>query len=172
MRSRRSPPKPSRIASAPWSCSRQSDLSSCPPVSDGVPFGQQCRFRTLETFSLDKCCLVDFVRRMADPGGGHCRNPGRSGGGTDHRTEINRRLDVFLQEYGMLTMDWDADTARTWARLRHSPAVKRQPRSLWNSLIDAMAIRHGMKIASRNHVDFRYSVVFDPWTGEEHQPRG
>ena len=91
---------------------------------------------------------------------------------TARRTEINRRLDAFLQEYAMLTVDWDADTARTWARLRHSPAVKRQPRSLWNSLIDAMAIRHGMKIASRNHVDFRYSVVFDPWTGEEHQPRG
>ncbi|MEI8309711.1 MAG: hypothetical protein WCH98_03040 [Verrucomicrobiota bacterium] len=30
---------------------------------------------------------------------------------TARRTEINRRLDAFLQESGMLTVDWDADTA-------------------------------------------------------------
>jgi hypothetical protein len=52
------------------------------------------------------------------------------------------------------------------------PEVKRKPQSLWDSLIDAMAVRQGVKIASRNHRDFRHSVVFDPWTGKEHQPRG
>ncbi len=91
---------------------------------------------------------------------------------TARRTEINRRLDDFLLESDGLTVDWDAETARTWARLRHSREGKRQPQSLWDSLIDAMAVRHGMKIASRNHVDFRHGVVFDPWTGKEHQPRG
>jgi predicted nucleic acid-binding protein len=87
------------------------------------------------------------------------------------RTEINRRLDDFLREAGQLTVDWDAETARTWARLRHSPQVKRHPQPLWDSLIDAMAVRHSVKIASRNHADFRHSMVFDPWTGEAHQPR-
>lgn len=88
------------------------------------------------------------------------------------RTEINRRLDDFLREADGLIVDWDAETARIWARLRHSSEVKRQPQSLWDSLIDAMAVRHGVKIASRNHVDFRHSVIFDPWTGKEHQPKG
>jgi len=91
---------------------------------------------------------------------------------TARRTEINRRLDDFLSESPGLTVDWDAETARTWARLRHSQKVKRQPQPLWDSLIDAMAVRYCMKIASRNHPDFRHGIVFDPWTGTEHQPKG
>ena len=91
---------------------------------------------------------------------------------TARRTEINRRLDDFLRESAGLTVDWDAETARIWARLRHSIEVKRQPQPLWDSLIDAMAVRRGVTIASRNHADFRHSVVFDPWTGKEHQPKG
>ncbi len=67
---------------------------------------------------------------------------------TARRTEINRRLDDFLRESHGLTVAWDAETARTWALLRHSPEVKRQPQSLWDSLIDAMAVRYGTKIAS------------------------
>jgi len=84
------------------------------------------------------------------------------------RTEINRRLDDFLQESASLIVDWDVETARTWARLQHSPEVKRRPQPLWDSLIDAMAIRHGIKIASPNQGDFRHSTVFNPWTGEDH----
>ena len=88
------------------------------------------------------------------------------------REEINRRLDDFLRESGQLTVDWDVETARTWARLQHSPEGKRRPQPLWDSLIDAMAVRRGMRIASRNHSDFRHSVVFDPWSGKDHPPQG
>jgi predicted nucleic acid-binding protein len=91
---------------------------------------------------------------------------------TARRTQINQRLDDFLRDSSGLIMDWDAETARTWARLRHSREVKIQPQSLWDSLIDAMAIRYGMPIASRNHMDFRHSEVFDPWTGTSHQSKG
>lgn len=84
------------------------------------------------------------------------------------KTEINRRLDDFLQESTLLIVDWDVETARVWARLQHSPEVKRRPQALWDSLIDAMAIRHGFKIASRNQGDFRHSTIFNPWIGEEH----
>jgi|GEM_PF-4377252 len=38
-------------------------------------------------------------------------------------------------------------------------------------VIAAMAVRHGMRIASRNYTDFRHGVVFDPWTGKDHAPR-
>jgi len=88
------------------------------------------------------------------------------------KEEINRRLDDFLRESGQLTVDWDVETARTWARLQHSREGKRRPQALWDSLIDAMAVRHGMRIASRNYTDFRHGVVFDPWTGKDHAPQG
>ena len=84
--------------------------------------------------------------------------------------EINARLDAFVEECFGLVLDWDTDTARTLARLAHSSAAKRQPQSLWDSLIDAMAVRHGAKIASRNARDFRHSAIYDPWTGLEHLP--
>lgn len=87
------------------------------------------------------------------------------------RLEINARLDDFLAEFSTLTLAWDFQTARIWGQLRHSPEVKRKPQSLWDSLIDAMAVRHGMQIATRNVRDFRHAKIFDPWTGETFSPR-
>lgn len=88
--------------------------------------------------------------------------------GAARRLEINARLDEFLNEFGSLIIPWDAETARTWGRLKHSGEVKRQPQSLWDSLIDAMAVRHGAKIATRNNRDFRHATTFNPWTGREY----
>jgi predicted nucleic acid-binding protein len=89
---------------------------------------------------------------------------------TSRRTEINKRQDDFMADFSHLTVDWDAETARIWACLKHSPEVKRQPQALWDSLIDAMAVRHGAKIATGNQADFRHTIVFDPWTGVEYLP--
>lgn len=86
------------------------------------------------------------------------------------RTEINSRLDELLKVHGGLILDWDGETARTWGRLRHSPEVKRQPQPLWDSLLDAMALRYGAVIATRNENDFRHATIFNPWTGEESTP--
>src|SRR4051812_21519824 len=69
---------------------------------------------------------------------------------TARKTEINARLDEFLRTHGALVLDWDGETARTWGRLRHSPEVKRKPQPLWDSLVDAMALRYGAVIATRN----------------------
>src|SRR2546421_13119489 len=46
------------------------------------------------------------------------------------RTAINGRLDAFLQEHGFLVVDWDAQSSRTWGRLKHSAEVRRQPQAL------------------------------------------
>ena len=81
------------------------------------------------------------------------------------RREITRRLDTFLEAFGQTVLDWDAETARTWGRLRHSPEVKRRPQPLWDSLIDAMAVRHGATVATRNSSDFRHAPTFNPWNG-------
>lgn len=80
------------------------------------------------------------------------------------REEITRRLGDFLGQFSALVLDWDADTALVWAKLRHSPEVKRQPQALWDSLIDAMAVRHGAIVATRNVDDFRHAVTFNPWS--------
>jgi predicted nucleic acid-binding protein len=79
------------------------------------------------------------------------------------RIEINSRLDVFLRRHAAVILDWDSAAARTWGRLRHSPEVKRQPQSLWDSLIDALAVRHGHTVGTRNEKDFRHARTFNPW---------
>ena len=80
------------------------------------------------------------------------------------RVQINARLDDFLRDFDGLVVAWDAETARTWGRLKHSPEVKRQPQSLWDSLIDAMAVRNDLIVATRNGKDFRHAKTFNPWT--------
>ncbi len=83
--------------------------------------------------------------------------------GNQRRIQINLKLDVFLRDYGDLVIPWNTEIARTWGRLKQSPEVKRQPQSLWDSLIDAMAVHHGATIATRNVSDFRHAKTFNPW---------
>jgi predicted nucleic acid-binding protein len=79
------------------------------------------------------------------------------------RLEINAKLDAFLKEHGATVLDWDAESARTWGRLKHSLEVKRQPQAFWDSLIEAMAVRHGATVATRNVRDFRHAKTLNPW---------
>ena len=87
------------------------------------------------------------------------------------RAEVTRKIEDFLRECHGLVLDWDAETALLWARLRHSAEVKRQPQSLWDSLIDAMAVRRDLVVASRSYQDFRHATVLDPWSGEQYRSR-
>ena len=82
------------------------------------------------------------------------------------KVEINARLDRFLERNSAAVMEWDADTARAWGRLKHSAEVKRQPQAFWDSLIEAMAVRHGCTIATRNGKDFRHAKTFNPWESQ------
>jgi toxin FitB len=79
------------------------------------------------------------------------------------QTQINTRLDEFLSRHGALIVDWDAETARIWGRLRHTREVKRKPQPLWDSLLDAMAVRHNAIVATRNKTDFRHAETYNPW---------
>lgn len=87
------------------------------------------------------------------------------------RARINGRLDAFLQEHGLLVVAWDAETSRTWGRLKHSDEVKRKPQALWDSLIDAMAVRHSAIVATRNTHDFRHARTLNPFEPPESQPQ-
>ena len=82
------------------------------------------------------------------------------------RIEINSRLDIFIRRHAAVILDWDSETARIWGRLKNSPAVKRQPQPLWDSLIDALAVRHGCSVATRNTKDFRHAQTFNPWLAQ------
>jgi len=79
------------------------------------------------------------------------------------RAQILSRLDEFCAHHGEFLLAWDAETARTWGRLKHSAEVKRQPQSLWDSLIDAMAVRYDFTVATRNVKDFRHADTFNPF---------
>lgn len=83
---------------------------------------------------------------------------------------INRLLDALVREHSSVILPWDAETARLWGQLWHSPETKRQPQALWDSLIDAMGERYALVIATRNTGDFRHSTTFNPWTGSEYRP--
>jgi predicted nucleic acid-binding protein len=72
-------------------------------------------------------------------------------------------LDNIMTQFAGAVMDWDAESARIWGRLKHSPEVKRQPQALWDSLIDAMAVRLDATVATRNEKDFRHAKTFNPW---------
>ena len=87
------------------------------------------------------------------------------------RAELNAKIDEIVSDYSEALLDWDAETARTWGRLRHSPEVKRRPQPLWDSLLDALAVRHSAIVVTRNRQEFRPATTFDPWTGVEHRPR-
>src|SRR5258708_24344910 len=78
------------------------------------------------------------------------------------RTAINGRLDAFLHEHGLLVVEWDAQSSRTWGTLKHSAEVRRQPQALWDSLIDAMAVCCDAVMATRNTADFRHAKTVNP----------
>ena len=80
------------------------------------------------------------------------------------KAEINFRLDEFLTVHGALVVSWDSDTARTWGRQRHSPVTKRRPQPLWDSLIDALAVRIGATVATRDAKGFRHAQTYNPFS--------
>ena len=77
--------------------------------------------------------------------------------------QLNEKIDLMLSDYREALLDWDAETARIWGRLQHSPEVRRKPQALWDSLIDALAVRHDAIVVTRNTGDFRHAKTFNPW---------
>jgi len=86
------------------------------------------------------------------------------------KLEILNHLNTFLQRHGGTVLDWDTETSRTWGRLKHSREVNLKPQPLWDSLIDAMAVRYGLTIATRNKTDFRHAPTFSPWDYQPPKP--
>lgn len=83
--------------------------------------------------------------------------------GEARRLILNQAIDTLISDFRDTLIDFDSESARTWGRLKHSREVKRQPQALWDSLIDAIAVRHGHEVATRNEKDFRHAKIFNPW---------
>jgi predicted nucleic acid-binding protein len=86
------------------------------------------------------------------------------------KQEITARLDDFLLRHPGVVLSWDSETARTWGRMKHSREVKLKPQPLWDSLLDAMAVRYGATVATRNKADFRHAQTFSPWDFQPPKP--
>ena len=88
-------------------------------------------------------------------GASGCKNP-------KTRDDLSSKIRQLMQTNTIL--DWDGETARIWGELKHSSKAKTKATKLWDTLIDAMGVRYGFTIATRNKTDFRHSATFDPWT--------
>jgi predicted nucleic acid-binding protein len=88
-------------------------------------------------------------------GASACKKP-------ETREALSAKIKELMRTNTVL--DWDGETARSWGTLRHSSKAKRKSTKLWDSLIDAMGVRYGYVIATRNKSDFHHSQTFDPWT--------
>jgi|ERR1043166_4935275 predicted nucleic acid-binding protein len=90
-------------------------------------------------------------------GASACKDP-------NTREQLGAKINQLMQTNTIL--DWDGETARMWGKLKHSSKTKTKATKLWDSLIDAMGVRDGFAIATRNKTDFRHSSTIDPWTIE------
>ena len=76
---------------------------------------------------------------------------------------LRQKLNQFLSEWADHIVAWDADAAVEWGKHQHSERLKRQPQSLWDSIIEAMALVRGLTVVTRNTGDFRTAQTLDPW---------
>ncbi len=79
------------------------------------------------------------------------------------RKDLLHKLNHFLAEWNEHVVPWDTDAALAWGQQQHSAALKRQPQSLWDSIIEAIALAHGLTVVTRNTSDFRSAPTLNPW---------
>ena len=83
--------------------------------------------------------------------------------GGRRRTKLQADFDQIIDEYAPCLVGFSPEDALTWGQQKHSPAVKRQPQSTWDSLLDAMTSRRGAVLATRNQGDFRNCQTHNPF---------
>jgi toxin FitB len=79
------------------------------------------------------------------------------------RAPLLQRLGAFRANWSTQILAWDAAAAVLWGEHQPSVSTKRQPQSLWDSIIEALALSRGLIVATRNTGDFRVAKTINPW---------
>ncbi len=79
------------------------------------------------------------------------------------RVDLLANLDELLQEHGDSVAPFDTAAAIEWGQAQHSSEIKRQPQSLFDSLIESIAKARGLAVVTRNTGDFRRVNTVNPW---------
>ena len=83
------------------------------------------------------------------------------------RARLEAWFEGLLVRYESRILAVDAAVARHWGSLAGELARRGAPTSMADGLIAATAIRHGLRLATRNLADFKpFGVdLVDPWKG-------
>ena len=83
------------------------------------------------------------------------------------RARLEAWFEGLLVRYESRVLAVDAAVARQWGRLAGELARRGAPTPMADGLIAATAIRHGLRLATRNSADFKpFGVeLVDPWKG-------
>ena len=82
-----------------------------------------------------------------------------------------RRLDAYLEElesrFAEHILDIDVETAHHWGELAAATRRRGRPIGAADALIAATALRHGLRLMTRNVRDFEGTgvIVTNPWDG-------
>ena len=83
------------------------------------------------------------------------------------RARLEAWFEGLLVRYESRILPVDAAVGRQWGRLAGELARRGAPTAMADGLIAATAIRHGLRLATRNVADFKpFGVeLVDPWKG-------
>ena len=79
------------------------------------------------------------------------------------RDALLEGLQRFLEEWGDRIVAWDGAAAVGWGQQQDAETLKRLPQSLWDSVIEALALSQGLVVVTRNTADFRHAQTLNPW---------
>ena len=135
---------------------------------------------------LDTCVISELVKPAPDahvlawtkvtPENGcflSCVTVGEVMGGVSRlpagkrRARLEAWFEGLLVRYESRILPVDAAVGRQWGRLAGELARRGAPTAMADGLIAATAIRHGLRLATRNVADFKpFGVeLVDPWKG-------
>ncbi|MGE0717848.1 MAG: type II toxin-antitoxin system VapC family toxin [Alphaproteobacteria bacterium] len=90
------------------------------------------------------------------------------------RSHLERKVERLTEEFGPRLLSFDRECAILWGRTLATSAAAGRPRPAIDGQIAAVAMRYGLRIASRDQRAFAgLDVVrLDPWGSPQTQGRG